>query len=117
MTHNRKKSDLQNLNIVKRELEDIGCYSFDNIAHYYLHSIYILAKDMAKGSDSFQDFFNLINSFDYDDSYNKTKFYYRYSIPSIVKYKVIINSNWLLFYILMKISRIINSIIKNNVSS
>lgn len=106
LTHQRTAFDLVNISNVKNELERIGCYLHENIGHYYLSSIYILLRDMARISSNKKDFLEMTKYLLFDSNYNDLRFYIKYGIKDIIRYSLIQKQKWKLLYYIVKIVRI-----------
>ena len=106
LTHQRTTYDLVNISNVKNELERISCYLHENIGHYYLSSIYILLRDMARISSNKKDFLEMTKYLLFDSNYNDLRFYIKYGIKDIIRYSLVQKQKWKLLYYIVKIVRI-----------
>ena len=106
LTHQRTTFDLINISNVKKELERIGCYLHENIGHYYLSSMYILLRDMARLSSNKKNFLEMTKYLLFDSNYNDLRFYTKYGIKDIIKYSLIQKQKWKLLYYIVKMIRI-----------
>ncbi|MBQ8817859.1 MAG: glycosyltransferase [Clostridia bacterium] len=100
MTHVRKPYDLVNVTNVKSEIENIGIYPLENIAHYYISSIWVLTHDFALQSQSYTEFISLIREYlQFDKKYKRVNFYRNLKSSSTkFKYKLIQWELWRFIY-------------------
>ena len=100
MTHIRKPYDLVNVSNVKSEIENIGIYPIDNVAHYYIASIWTLTRDFVFQFQSGKEFECFIHEhLQFDSKHKRVNFYKNLkSFSTKLKYRLIQWELWRVIY-------------------
>ena len=102
-TRKRVPYDLINVTNVVREIESVGVIPFDNSYYYYFQAIFTLLHDIAKQSNQFSDFKEIIDtSLSINHSYIDFKFHKQIASSMKLKFWLIKYKKWRLLYYLVR---------------
>lgn len=102
MTHNRKYTDISNIEIVKNELEKTHMFPNENIGRYYVNSLYVIMHDIIKTS-SLKDWKNNIDKLHIEKNINRFDIH-QLSFSIRMKNYLISHQKWNTIYLWVKIA-------------